>query len=705
MAKKSKKIKKTDRVVCTTPLAIASVTQGPSSWLSRDWFWTLVLIFAIILAYLPIWRAGFIWDDDTIVTANPVVVGPLGLKEIWTTSAARFYPLVLSTFWLEHAVWGLAPLPFHLVNILWHAANAVVLWRVLRNLEARGAWLGAALWALHPVQVESVAWVSEMKNTESCLPYLLTILFFVKGLKAESEASQNNANWNYLIALLCSALAMVSKSSTLLMPVVLVLCACWVKRRCSWRDMVKVVPILLMCIVVGLIVKHVAYLNGGNELHWSQSWQERVAMAGHIFWFYLGKLIWPSPLLTYYSLWKIDSGAWISYWPSAAIVIAVLILWLGRRTWSGAWFYAFAYYLIMLLPVMGLFSMTGFRYSVVEDHLQYLACMGPLALAGAGLARLADFVSSKRQLLQPALCAGLLLMLGTISWRQSLNYQSEKTLWIYNMAENPASWAAYNGLGFILGKEGKEDEAITLLRKSLEINPTYAVTHFNLGLALTQKGQTEEAIVEYQTSLALDPDNAEAHIKLGEALFQKGRTDEAVEQYHKAIEINSLAFWAYNDLGLVLVQNGRADEAIIQYQKALEINPAFLSARNNLGVILFQEGRVTEAIAQYKQALEIDPSCKETHTNLGLAFAQMGVVLLQAGKVNEAIQQFQEALTVDPGLTQAHSDLGIALAQNGQSNEALAQFQEALRLKPDDNAARINLEKIQTVLARKSVSP
>jgi len=704
MAKKSKKIKVAPQVVSGSDPQMAASAPAPGSRLARDWVWTLLLMLTVILAYLPVWHAGFIWDDDTIVTANPAIVGPLGLKEIWTTSQARFYPLVLSTFWLEHALWGLAPLPFHLVTVFFHATSAVMLWRILRNLDVHGAWLGAALWALHPVQVESVAWVSEMKNTESCVFYLLTILFFVRGLKTESPGNRSGGGWNYGLALLCAGLAMLSKSSTLLLPVVLALCAWWVKGRWSWRDMAKVVPFLLLCVVIGVLVKQVSHLNEGDELHWAQSWQERVAMTGYIFWFYLGKLIWPPPLLTYYSFWKIETGQWLSYWPSATVVLVLIILWLKRQKWSGPCFFAFAYYLIMLLPVMGLFSMTGFRYSIVEDHLQYLASMGPLALAGAGLARLSDFAIPRRHLLRAALCAALLLMLGMLSWRQSSNYQTEKTLWTYNLARNPMCWAAYNGLGFVLGREGNTDASITLLQKALEIDSNYAVTHFNLGMALTAKGRLDDAIAEYQTAMALDPSDALAHVKLAEVFFQRGHVDEAIAQYQKAIEMNPLSTWAYNGLGLVLVQKGQVDDAIKQYQKALEIDPGFALAHNNLGVALFQNGQVADAITHYQKALEIDPTVPQAHTNLGLALAQTGVAFLQQGDVDKAITQFHEALKNDPAIVQAHSDLGIAFAQKGQADEALAQFQEALRLRPDDTAAQVNLAKIKAMMQQKAGS-
>src|ERR1700678_3949151 len=182
-----------------------------------------LLVIATLIAYQKVWHAGFIWDDDRHLTTNPCIVGPLGLKEIWTTSAARICPLVLTTFWVEHALWGLEPLPYHLVNVLLHGACAVVLWRVLRSLQVPGAWLGAALWTLHPVQVESVAWITEMKNTESGLFFLLSIFFFVKWLRARGVDERTGGGWNYALTLLFAALAMASKSSTVILPVVLCL--------------------------------------------------------------------------------------------------------------------------------------------------------------------------------------------------------------------------------------------------------------------------------------------------------------------------------------------------------------------------------------------------------------------------------------------------------------------------------------------------
>ena len=214
MAKRTRKRKVPARGDSTKVTPTKVRVQAPPSWFRYDWVLGLILILVVILAYTPIWRAGFIWDDDAMLTANPCIVGPLGLKEIWTTNAADICPFVITTFWVEHALWGLAPLPYHLVNVLMHGACAVLLWRVLRSLRVQGAWLGAALWALHPVAVESVAWITEMKNTESALFFLLSILFFVKSLRAKEVNGRNRVGWDYALSLLFAALAMASKSST-----------------------------------------------------------------------------------------------------------------------------------------------------------------------------------------------------------------------------------------------------------------------------------------------------------------------------------------------------------------------------------------------------------------------------------------------------------------------------------------------------------
>jgi len=583
MAKRSKRKKvasseNATKVVVTNPVA----PQMPS-WLSRDWLWGLLLVLAVILVYIPVWQAGFIWDDDDHVTANPCIIGPLGLKEIWTTSHARYYPLVLTTFWVEHALWGLAPLPYHLVNILMHGACAVVLWRVLRSLQIPGAWLGAALWALHPVQVESVAWITEMKNTQSGSFFLLSILFFVRWLRTKDFYPCGGSIWNYGLTVLCAALAMASKSSTVVLPLVLCLCAWWVEGRWRWRNLASVAPIFLMSIAAAVLAMWTVDLQGVNaDTQWVLSRPERLMTAGNVVWFYLGKLVWPYPLIFIYPRWKIDTSQWFSYLPTLSALIVLFMLWLKRRSWSRPCFFALAYFLTALLPVLGLVDHYFLRYSFVADHLQYLASMGPLALVGAGLARFAGVVIPKKLWLQSGLCAGLLLVLGLMSWQRTWAYESLETLWTDTLAQNPDCWLAHNNRGVALARMGQLDQAIAQFQRTLEIAPNYAEAHNNLGSTLLLKGQLDEALVQYQNALNIRPSYIDARYNLGNALFQKGRIDEAIGQYQKVLEINPNDFDAHLKLGNALAKKTLLNEAIAQYQEALRLRPDDSNAQVNL---------------------------------------------------------------------------------------------------------------------------
>jgi protein O-mannosyl-transferase len=668
--------------IATTSLGV----QRAPSWFSRDWLWGLILILSVILTYAPVWKAGFIYDDGLLLTANPCVVGPLGLKEIWTTSAADNCPLLFTTFWVEHALWGLEPLPYHLVTVLLHGACAILLWRVLRSLRVQGAWVGAALWALHPVEVESVAWISEMKNTESGLFFLLSILFFVRCLRAKDFDGRTGGGWNYALTLLFAALGMASKSSTVILPVVLCLCAWWMQGRWHWRNVARVVPMFLMAIAPSAVSIWTQGLQLATDTdpQWVRTWPERLATAGDAVWFYLGKLLWPHPLITIYPRWQIDAGQWVSYLPLLALIAILSIFWLKRELWSRAFFFGFAYFMVALLPALGLIDEYPFRFSFVFDHFQYLASIGPLALAGTGLARFSNSIIPKKRWLQLSLCAELLLILGMASWHRTLVYKSEEIFWTDTLAENPDCWMGYNNLGNALLQKGQVDKALEQFHKALGINPHYVAAHSNLGAALFQKGQVDDAVAQYKKALQINPYYAQANYNLGLALFQKGQVDDAVAQYKKALQINPYYPEAHNNLGNALLQKGQVDGALEQFQKALEINPNYVDAHNNLGVTLFQKGQVDDAVAQYKKAVEINPNYVNAHYNLGNA-------LFRKGQLDEAIAQFQKAVEIEPNYVDAHYDLGNALFQKGQSDEAIDQFQKALRINPNYVDARSNL--------------
>jgi predicted negative regulator of RcsB-dependent stress response len=597
MAKRFTRKKEAEHDV-PTPVAGKIVSASPLPfWLNRDWLWGLALVLAVVLTYTPVWWAGFVWDDDLFVTANPCIVGPLGLKEIWTTSAADICPLTLTTVWVEHALWGLAPLPYHLVNVLLHAACAVLLWRVLLSLQvpSAGAWLGAALWALHPVQVESVAWITEIKNTQSGLFFLLSIFFFVKYVRAKNSEGGTGGGWRYGLTLLFAALAMASKSSTVILPLVLCLCVWWIEGRWQWRNLVRLAPVFLMSIAANALSVWTQglQLKADPDPQSSRTWPERLVTAGDAIWFYLGKLVWPHPLTVIYPRWQIDAGQWFSYLPLLAVVAVFFVLWFKNGSWPRSWFFVFAYFLMALFPILGFFNFYFQHISFVADHFQYLAAMGPLALAGAGLIRLANWIMPGGRYVQLVLGAGTLLILGTLSWQRTCAFQSSEIFW-------PAEY-----------------------KNALAINPDSAEVQYYLGAWLLQQGQIDEAIGHLQKGLKINPDDCEAHVKLGTALFEKGRADEASVQFQMALRLNSGSAEAHFGLGDVLVQKGQMDDALAEFQKAVQLNPNYVEAHNNIGWVLLQKGQVDKAIPQFQEALRLNPNYAEAQNNLAKAEAMI----------------------------------------------------------------------------------
>ena len=443
---------------------------------------------------------------------------------------------------------------------------------------------GAALWALHPVAVESVAWITEMKNTESGLFFLLSILFFVRWLRAKGLDRRSGGSWNYALTLLFSALAMASKSSAVILPVVLCLCAWWMEHRWYWRNLARVAPIFLMSIAASAlsIWTQGLQLATVTDPQWVRTWPERLATAGSAVWFYLGKLLWPHPLITIYPRWQIDAGQWVSYLPLLAVIVILSIFWFKRELWSRAWFFAFAYFMAALLPALGLIDNFIFSFSLIFDHLQYLASMGPLALAGAGLARFSDIVIPKRPLLQSGLCAGLLLFLGMASWQRTGVYESQETLWTDTLAKNPNCWVGQYNLGIVFLQKGQVDKALEDFQSAVEINPNYLEAHSNLGLALLQEGQMDEAVAHFKKASEIAPNSLTTHYNLGVALLKNGELDEAVAQYRKALEINPNSLETHYNLGLIFFKKRQLDEAITQFLEVLRLKPGFSPAQDYL---------------------------------------------------------------------------------------------------------------------------
>jgi tetratricopeptide (TPR) repeat protein len=650
----------------------------------RNWWLGLLLVGGTLLVYLPVWHAGFIWDDDSFVVSNPLIHRAEGLRQFWfSTQPVDYFPLTSTMLWVEWRLWGANPLGYHVVNVLLHALSAVLLWRVLARLRIPGAWLAAGIFAVHPVNVESVAWITERKNTLAMVFYLLSLFGYLRSEPDPRPSTldprtSNGCAWRwYGFSLAMFACSLLSKTAVAPLPLVLLGLAWWRRGRVALKDVWRSVPFFALAAVVGLVSwwfqSHRAI---GPEVIRSDSFWSRMAGAGWAVWFYLYKAALPLNL-SIYPLWKIDPAKVMSYLPGLMLVGALLMCWLFRRTWGRAWLCELGYFVVMLLPVLGFLNIYYMRYSLVADHWQYFALIGPIALVAAGLgSRFGVRAAGGGFPHMVIVAAPLLALLGILTWRQCGMYADAVTFWRRTMAANPECWMAHNNLGKTLFEEGQVDQALAHFQKAVELRPNHAEARNNLGNALLRKGQVQEAMTQFQEAIKLRPDLSEARNSLAGVLYRMGRVDDAVAQLKIALTYTPDDEQAHNNLGNILLDRGHVAEAIAQYQRALDAHPNSAASHYNLADALFEQRRLDEALIHYQKAAELQPGFAEAQNSLGL-------VLFEKGRVDEALVHYQKALEIRPRFAKAHHNLAEALLRKGQPREALTHYQAALEIRPD----------------------
>ena len=579
------------------------------SWSKRDWFFCLILAVITILAYQPAWHGGLVWDDQANIT-TPELRSLDGLRRIWFVprTTQQYYPLLYSSYWLQQRLWGDSPTSYHLVNLLLHIGCAVLVLKILRFLRIPGAELATIIFALHPVNVETVAWIAERKNTLSGLLGLAATLWYLK-------FDENRSRGSYALALGLFLLGLLSKTAIVTLPLVWLVIFWWKRGAFAWRrDVVPVAPFLFLSAAAGLMTSWVEH---GNIAYRTRildlTLVDRCLIAGRAFWFQLSKLLCPSDLMFVYPRWEINGAAWWQYLFPLAVLGLLGILWSLRR-WSRAPLAGVLVYIFLLLPSLGFLNIYFFIYSFVADHWQYLACLGIITPCASGIVWFTGRLKSWQELLEPAITLVLAGVLFVLTWQQSRMYSDIETLYGTTIAHNPTCWMAQVNLGNILYKANRIPEAMDLFKQASQIKP--AVAHYSLGNALIDTGRTSEAIDQYEQALRIDRDYAEAHNNLGSAQFLTGRASEAMDHYKQALRIDPDYAKAHNNMGNALVQMGRASEAMDHYKQALRMTPGSADAHNNLGAALGQMGRISEAIEQLQTALRIDPNYIEARNNL-----------------------------------------------------------------------------------------
>lgn len=630
----------------------------------RDRWLVLALLAATLLAFWPSLFGDFLWDDDGHVT-QPQLRSLDGLVKIWTEPAAtqQYYPLLHSAFWIEYKLWGDHALGYRLLNILLHATSACLFAALLRRLAVPGAWFAAFIFALHPVCVESVAWISEQKNTLSLVLYLAAALAYLRF----DETRRPTA---YFVATAFFVAALLSKTVTATLPAALLVVLAWKKRGLVFkRDVLPLVVWVVLGLGAGVMtIWNERTLIGAKGTHFDLSFAEHVLLPGRIIWFYLGKLVWPAELSFFYPRWTLDSSQfWQWLFPFACLALTAVLIWRKRlRGLLVPWLL----FVGTLFPALGFFNVYPFVFSYVADHFQYHASLAIIATAAAGLVGLFQRLPRRASL---AATFALPLVLGFLTFQQSKIYVSSTALYEDTLEKNPDCWLARNNLGQILTDKGELDKAIPYFQRALKLNPGFAEAENNLGYTLRQQGKVHEAIPHFERAIALQPKYAQAHNNLGLAFISLGDRERAIASFRDATRSHPRFPLAHFNLGLALAETGKPTEAFSQFERALQLDPNYAPAEFNWAIGLMQLGRFPEAIPHFEKAIQLDP----TSTRNRLMYSR---ALAKNGRFSEAIDQCQGALEIDPDCLDAHVGLANMLKQIGRLSDADYHLREAQRL-------------------------
>lgn len=611
--------------------------------LPRAWTWAgaALIALAVVILYWPALQGGFILDDDILLTKNPLVKAPNGLSRIWfSLDSIDFWPITNSSFWIQWRLFEMNPTGYHVVNLILFIADCLLIWMLLKRLAIPGAFLAALLFAVHPVNVESVAWVSQHKNLLSLFFFLLSLLWFIKSESTDQASSSKSSHTSpenqssspsvfnrwYFLSLLAFTLAMLSKGSVAILPLVLLLLAWWQRGRISKLDLRQAAP--FFAVAVALTWVNIWFqTHGAESAVRSASFAQRLAGAGGVIWFYLSKALLPVNLVFVYPQWNIEVSNPLWWLPliAAVTLTASLFLICYRRPSPSARaiLFVWLFFSIALLPVLGFVDVGFMKFSLVADHYQYIALIGVVAfVAAVG----ANWFKAAPRAIRPAPVIAVLAvvaLLAVLTRQQAGIYADVITLDEATLARNPKSWLVHSNLAIDLAALDRNEEALAHAHEAVRLNPQYPEAHCAMGAALAKLGKPKEAIDQYHQALALNPNFPEALCDLGTILEKEGSTAQAIENLERALQLNPSLFQAHWFLARALASENRLAESLEHLETAAQLHPRFLEAEMSMGHVLDLMGRYQEAIAHYEKALQLDPKLPQAYAGMADVYADM----------------------------------------------------------------------------------
>ena len=659
----------------------------------------------VAASFYPAFSAGFVWDDWIFVEA-PAVRAWSGLWNIWFSPAeiereGHYWPVVYTTFWLEHKLWGLDPLGYHVVNVLLHMANVLLLWWLLRCLRVPGAWAAAAVFAVHPIHVESVAWVIGRKDLLSGLLYLASALCLIHSMDGFGNSRLDSRNspvpnsdpvsrqswWRwpldgvrrpglYLAALAFFAAAMLSKSVAVTLPVAFAILLWWKNGRVTWTDARRIAPLFLVAFCIA--VADLSYYTSRREVDLGYGFAERVLIAARALWFYVGKLAWPADLAVIYPIWDVGIRQWLAWGYLMAAAALAALLWFGRHRLGRGLLAGAAFFAVTLSPMLGFVEFAFMSFSLVAERFAYLAGIGVIAVALGAVAHGVGKLPGLFKIGASAVLIAILAVFGRLTWEQAGIYRDDFTFYNHVILLNPGAQHAYRNLASTLVDDGRPEEALAASHIALELRPDWADAHNTHGTALFALDRLDEAGDSFRRALELDPDHKRALLNMAATRRRQGRVVDSVRWYRKVLNVDSKLAAAHVGLGSALSLLGQHEASAAALSQAVSLRPDTLpiTAFYLLADVLRRLQRYEEAMERYRDVLEIDPDYAPAHEGIGR-------VLLQLGRYGEAVESLARSVSLEPKSPAAvdrHVAMGRAFVELGRTEAAAEHYARALEI-------------------------